>query len=360
MNSSLIPILLSRMACMARPENPSGLPGTPLHRLQARRRGKRNLLAMAWVPSLILSLSLRAADGSIQPAVPVDSLTLERATEIAERTHPQLAEAHALVDAAAGRAEQAGRLPNPELVSGAQQLPASAGGSNQREYIAGLSQPIPLGGRLGKARAAELLDKEVRVHGLEVIRRNLRRLVHSSFATALYQEEAFRILSQMTSHHDKATTAARARVEAGDAPSEELARVELEAARVRAEQQRAGALRDQSRAALAAAMGNPQMLIGSLSGNLAEAFELPALQELSSELAAQPQLRQAEAEVRASHARIVLARAERIPDVKVEALYHRMDSLRENTVDIGLSIPLPLFNRNQGRIREARAEAVAA
>jgi cobalt-zinc-cadmium efflux system outer membrane protein len=46
--------------------------------------------------------------------------------------------------------------------------------------------------------------------------------------------------------------------------------------------------------------------------------------------------------------------------VKVEALYHRLEATRENTFDIGLSIPLPLFNRNQGRVREARAEAEAA
>ena len=46
--------------------------------------------------------------------------------------------------------------------------------------------------------------------------------------------------------------------------------------------------------------------------------------------------------------------------MKVEALYHRLDGSKENTFDIGLSIPLPLFNRNQGKVREARAEAAAA
>jgi cobalt-zinc-cadmium efflux system outer membrane protein len=55
-----------------------------------------------------------------------------------------------------------------------------------------------------------------------------------------------------------------------------------------------------------------------------------------------------------------LARAERIPDVKVELLYHRLESSQQNTFDVGLSIPLPLFNRNQGRLREARAEVAAA
>ena len=46
--------------------------------------------------------------------------------------------------------------------------------------------------------------------------------------------------------------------------------------------------------------------------------------------------------------------------MKVELLYHRLESSQQNTMDVGLSIPLPLFNRNQGRLREARAEVAAA
>ena len=117
-----------------------------------------------------------------------DSLTLEQALAIAERQHPQLAEAHALVEAGAARAQQVGALPNPDLIVGAQHLPLQTGASNQREYVAGVAQPIPLGGRLSKAREAELLDREVRSRGLEDIRRDLRKRVHGAFAIALYQE----------------------------------------------------------------------------------------------------------------------------------------------------------------------------
>jgi cobalt-zinc-cadmium efflux system outer membrane protein len=77
-------------------------------------------------------------------------------------------------------------------------------------------------------------------------------------------------------------------------------------------------------------------------------------------LSEQPENQLADASVRASNARIDLVEAERIPDVKVEALYHRLEATKENTIDVGFSVPLPLFNRNQGRLREARAEAAAA
>jgi len=66
------------------------------------------------------------------------------------------------------------------------------------------------------------------------------------------------------------------------------------------------------------------------------------------------------AAVRVRQAQVDLAKAERIPDVRVEALYRRLEASKENAFDIGLMIPLPLFDRNQGRLREARAEVAAA
>jgi cobalt-zinc-cadmium efflux system outer membrane protein len=73
-----------------------------------------------------------------------------------------------------------------------------------------------------------------------------------------------------------------------------------------------------------------------------------------------PENAQAEADVRARNARVDAAKAERIPDVRVELLYHRLEASQQNTIDVGLSVPLPLFNRNQGKLREARAEVAAA
>jgi cobalt-zinc-cadmium efflux system outer membrane protein len=306
---------------------------------------------------LIVSIALSRASAATND---LESLTLEQALELAERQHPQLAEAHALVEAAAGRAQQAGKLPNPELIVGAQQLPLESGASNQREYVAGVAQPIPLGGRLGKAREAELLDREVRVRGLEVTRRDLRKRVHSAFATALYQEQAFEAQSRIVQGFEKAVATTKARVDAGDAVPEDLARVEMELARAKVELLRSQGMRDQAMVALKAALGDMNVGVKSLAGSLEMTFEIPTLETLAADLAAQPEALRAEASLRTSNARVDLAKAERIPDVRVEALYHRLEAQRENTFDIGLSIPLPLFNRNQGRVREARAEAAAA
>jgi outer membrane protein, heavy metal efflux system len=288
----------------------------------------------------------------------VELLTLDQALELAEKLQPELAEARANVQAAEGRARQAGAFPNPEAIVGAQQIPLT--GPNDREYVAGVGQTLPLSGRLARARQAELLDREVRARGLEVTRQDIRRRVHGAFATALYQDKAHEMQTGILQNARQTVATTRARLEAQDALKEDLARAEMELARTKLEVDRAASLREQALLALAAAMGDPGLTVKTLAGTLEAAFEIPALENLAATLAAQPESAQAEADIRARRARLDAARAERIPDVRLEVLYHRLEATKSDTLDLGLSIPLPLFDRNQGRLREARAEVAAA
>jgi cobalt-zinc-cadmium efflux system outer membrane protein len=290
----------------------------------------------------------------------IELLTLDQAIELAERRHPQLAETRALVEAASGRAQQAGTFPNPEAILGAQQIPIQSYPVPDRQYVAGFGQTIPLGNRLSKAREAELLEREVRLRGLDGVYRQLRKRVQSSFATALYQESAFQAQSRITAGLASVVAITKARLDAGDVIPQDLARSEMELARAEVEMRRSESLRKQGLISLSGAMGDPNLEVKSVEGSLDLAFEVPTLDSLAANLASQPELQEAEAGVRASNARIDLVKAERIPDVKVEALYHRLEVSGQNTFDLGLSIPLPLFNRNQGRLREARSDALAA
>ena len=304
--------------------------------------------------------AMAATNTPVPPGKQVENLTLDLALDMAENLQPQIAEAKALVEAAEGRARQAGAFPNPEAIVGAQQLPLSGNQPNEKEYVAGVGQTIPLSRRLSTAREAELLDREVRARGLEVKRREIRRRVHNAFATALYQEKAWQAQSDIHQNAAKAVAATGARVEAGDTVRDDLARVEMELARAKVELQRTESLRAQALVGLASAIGDATLTVKSLAGALDATFEIPALEGLVANLSAQPESAQADADIRARVARVDLAKAERIPDVKVELLYHRLEASSANTFDVGLSIPLPLFNRNQGKLREARAEQAAA
>jgi hypothetical protein len=91
------------------------------------------LWILIWVS--VSALASPLAEG----ATPLESLTLDQALEMADSLQPQIAEAKAMIEAAAGRARQAGAFPNPEGIVGAQQL----GGANSEEFVAGVGQAIP-------------------------------------------------------------------------------------------------------------------------------------------------------------------------------------------------------------------------
>ena len=290
----------------------------------------------------------------------IDRLTLERALEIAERRHPQLAEARALVDAAGGRARQAGALPNPEAILGAQQIPARDYPVPDRQYLAGFGQTIPLGDRLGRAREVELLEREVRLRGLESVRRRIRQRVQGRFATALHQESAHDAQARIVSATSLSLSVVKARLDAGDAIPQDVAQAEIALALAEVDLRRIETLRKQGLTTLSTEIGEPELEVVSVEGTLDAAFEIPTLESLATGISALPEIRAAEAAAQAGRMRVELAEAERIPDVKLEALYHRLEISGQNTVDFGLSFPLPLLNRNQGRIQEARADAAAA
>jgi outer membrane protein, heavy metal efflux system len=289
-----------------------------------------------------------------------EAITLERVIELAEQQHPDLAEAKALVEAAAGRIDQAGKFPNPEAIARMESAPIRGRTTGDAEYLAGVSQLVPLGSRLSKAREVERLEHERRSAELDLKRREVRKRVHAAFATALYQERAYQTQTEIVRSVEKATGTTKARFESGDALREDVARAEMELARAKVELKRAESLHNHALTTLRAAIGDSQARIRSLAGDLDVVFDVPAVESVAAQMTSHPANVAAEAALRVQIARVDLAKVERIPDVKVELLYRRLEAEKRDAFDVGLSIPLPIFDRNQGRVREARAEVEAA
>ncbi|MBA4150270.1 MAG: TolC family protein [Verrucomicrobia bacterium] len=306
--------------------------------------------------TVISALLLCGHVGSAEDSL--ENLTLEQALALAEARHPLLREANANIAAAGGRVTQAGAFPNPEAIVRVESAPFD--GKGDPEYLVGFSQRIPINGSIGKAREVESRDQERLRNELEVTRLTVRKKVHGAFATALYQEAAFNTLDAIRQHLSNGAEIAKARVEVGDALSEDLARSEMELRWSELDLRQAKALREQALLELADALGEPSSKIGSLSGNINEVLELASLERISANLSAHPEIAAAQADVDLQRARVALAKAERVPDLNVEVLYRRIVEEKRNSADFGISVPLPLFNRNSGRVREAEAGVTAA
>lgn len=89
-------------------------------------------------------------------------------------------------------------------------------------------------------------------------------------------------------------------------------------------------------------------------GSLGERPEIPSLETLQEKaLRHRPDLLSQQEQVRQNEIQLKLTRAQRIPDVTVGAEYDTVSPDYHPTIGGGISLPLPLFNRNQGEIQKA-------
>lgn len=87
---------------------------------------------------------------------------------------------------------------------------------------------------------------------------------------------------------------------------------------------------------------------------------MKALDSLLDRVRERGDVRMAAAQVRLQAASVALERAMAYPDVDVVVNFDRLGSYRFNQWGMGVALPLPLFNRNQGRIAAARYAQQAA
>jgi len=164
----------------------------------------------------------------------------------------------------------------------------------------------------------------------------------------------------------RATNAASRRVTAGKISPVEQTRSSVAESAVRMELTQAMADRASARRRLAALMGISRAVEQPLQMPAIEFAAIPAMAELEQRMSASPQLRQAEAQVGRQNAQVTIERSARIPDLSVTVGTQRDRERGGSEAVFGVSIPLPLFNRNQGnmlaalrRVDQARDELEA-
>jgi outer membrane protein, heavy metal efflux system len=260
---------------------------------------------------------------------------------------------------ASGLARQAGAFPNPTV--SATHEPLSGDGRSYSESYLNLSQRFELpgeraaradAGRQG-ARAATLL---VRADSL-----GLAFDVKRVFVEARLASERLEVFQRVAEVFREAVRSAEERYASGDISAYDLRRIQVERARYETllgdaelelgDRERALALLvapDDEEARLAAAplpsVAPPAVPAGMLERPIAEG---------------RPEVRAAAAEVEAADARARLSRTERIPDVTATGGFKRQsDGL--TGLFLGLSLPVPLFDRGGGAVEAADAGTLAA
>jgi len=180
----------------------------------------------------------------------------------------------------------------------------------------------------------------------------LRRGVRLAFYGLLASDEARSLASSMVQVAERVHEVAQARFEEGAAPRLDVMQAELGLSRAKADLELARSARTSAQAELNALLSRPPAEPLAVEGDIAQAAPLPAVEHVVARAAAgNAPLRSAEREVAIEERRLGLLKAERVPTpvVSVGAVF---DAPGEFDVGYraGLSLAVPLFDRNQGQI----------
>ncbi|SFE51005.1 TolC family protein [Paracidovorax wautersii] len=275
-------------------------------------------------------------------------LTLAEAIALALAKNTGIAIAQREFDAAGGAALQAGLRPNPEL--SLQQEDFRRGRQTSTLQI---TQKLELGGKRAARTAVAERVREQAAADLEQVRADVRAQVVVAFHETLVAEERLRLARSSLELASGDAEATGKRVQAGKIAPIEQTRAQVARAAAQAEAAQAEGQLRTSRQKLFALWGDTSRSATPLLGRLDLPAEGLADGAVSARLAASPVLRRARLELDRARAAVELERSRRMVDVAVSVGAKRSQESGVTAAVVGLSVPLPLFDRNQGNIAEA-------
>jgi len=315
------------------------------------------------VATLLIAIAVVAARAQ------TNALTLADAKQMAFERNWDLLAASSGVDAAQAQLIVTKEFPNPiASLSTAKIGERNAGtisGNDlwDRNYdsIAAVSQLIEIGGKRHDRQAAaraSVLSAEARFYDAK---RTLDQGVTKAYIAALLAGENERNLTQSAGYMRHEATIAEAQRAAGDLSDADTKTIEINAEQLELQAKAAGAAAVQARIAVEVLMGVDQPKGDWTPGDqLADVVASSASVEEpnTSTHAERPDVLAAETDLRAAEANLTLQKAERIPDPTFSVgVEHEPPGGGPdvNTLNIGVSFPLPLWNLNGGNIKAAQA-----
>jgi cobalt-zinc-cadmium efflux system outer membrane protein len=318
---------------------------------------------------LAVSFSLLLNVGRVWAQVPAD-VTVEQLVETALTNHPELRAIRAEIDAAAARVRQAELRPNPMFEVGGQK---ALGPDNN--FSVGLTVPLDLNGR--KEGRVAVAEQEVSLRRAQLAdrERRLRADIWMKAAEVLAARRSLSVTDDLLRVNREALTLVGERVRQGAAPAIEENLMHVEVNRLDATRVVLASRADVLTLQLRAFAGMPPDGPITLSGDLAAP---PAVADTTERrLPERPDVRAARSEIDIARAKIRKERAEGRWDASVNVGYQRQDmgyDLRGLTPSggtrpiqdvfhyfgAGVSVVLPVRNRNEGNVAAAVAEATAA
>lgn len=226
------------------------------------------------------------------------------------------------------------------------------------EAVIEIEQLIYIAGQRNKRVRVEKLNKEMAVYQFEEVLRTLRSELNSKFIEIYYTRKSLSVYDKEIDYLERLLEAMKEQNEKGNISLLEKSRIQ--ALLLSLQQERNDALNR-----LIALQGDMRLLLGLEADETFElVFDASVLKqmdtgavsfaELAERLAGRPDMKMARTNIQVSRANVSLQKSLAFPEVSLKGSYDRAGNFCDNYFAVGLSISVPVFNRNQGNIKSAR------
>ena len=295
-------------------------------------------------------------------AVPLTSgapLTLKSALMQVRTASPEIRRAALETRALVADADQAGRRLNPSIGLEVENFSGSGplSGFGGSETTLSFEQTFELGGKRYKRKRAAQALAEFGAAQCQAVLRELELETSILFYELQAAQELADLAEESASLSLTLSETVAKRVDAGAAAPPELSRASSDAAALKAAAFEARANVNQRRYEMAALWGSDSPKFGPTRGSTS--IQLSISRDVDG-LSSHPALAAAKAGTEARDAEQDAARAAGIPDLTLSAGLRRFEDTGDNAFLVGVSVPIPLFDRNKDAVRASRFRADSA
>ncbi|MDT8300908.1 MAG: TolC family protein [Sedimentisphaerales bacterium] len=293
---------------------------------------------------------------------PTGTITLRQALALALLHNPELRAFSWDIRVSEAKKLQAGLWPNPELEVEVEEV----GGAGQRSKFDGaetaiqLSQLIELGDKRSKRTKLASLEKELAGWDYEAKRLDVFTEVAKAFAEVLAAQEGLELTQELLQVSEELLDTVTKRVNAGkDSPLEQT-KAMVSLSNIKIQHQQAIQYLVFARKQLAATWTGTTPKFQTAAGHLDSLSPLPSIEELTSLVEQNPDIARWSLEIDKNKAALELEKAKAISDITLSGGLQRFDETDDNAILFGISIPLPISDKNQAGKLQASYELARA
>ncbi len=300
---------------------------------------------------ILLSTSVQAAnDAGFQSTDNqiLKELSLSDSLNLALKANPDIAVAIREREAIAGTKVQAATRPNPFVSTSIQDTRSAT-----RQIYLQLNQEIELGNkRTARIEAADAFYNKADAE-LAIKQAEIHANVVAAFYEVLVAQERVTLAKSSVEIAESALDVASKRVKAGKSSPVEQTKSSIAAATVKIELIQATTQLNNSRKRLSTLWGDSAPSFERATGEVTSIPEVSSLSNLQALIESSPSIKLAKMEIDTREALTKIERSKIVPNITVSAGVLNNQEIGQNQALLGLSIPIPVFDHNQGNVQEA-------